>query len=472
MCAIIGIISKARDVINDGIVLLGAENHRGEQACGAVSSDGVKFHSYCGVGKVPEVFGQRDKKKWDKLIGHACILHALYSTVGEKGNKEQPKTRQPIIFKFRGKCGAISHNGNLVGIDDLRKQAEKAGYKFISNVSDTEVIAALFSTSKKRNFLEALCEVLKKIEGKGSFSLVILYGGKLYGIRDQNGIRPLCIIKKNGRNSDSDSYILASESCVYPSLDATRFVRDVDIGEMVIIGEDGIEGSVRWTENVKSALCVCELIYFSSPASRFFGKSSYAFRVKAGEMSAKHHPAKADVVVPIPDSGRGYSEGFSSESGIPSREGYIKNRYASRTFMQPREISRGDQQMRKLQALPDVMEGKSVCCIEDSVFRASVAPMAVKMAREHGNARAVHLRIGSPPVCYKCHLGIDTSTKGELVASNRTAEQIRDEIIHSDSLEYLTVSELKQVLTEIGLDPDDFCLGCFTGEYPISPPTE
>jgi amidophosphoribosyltransferase len=238
------------------------------------------------------------------------------------------------------------------------------------------------------------------------------------------------------------------------------------------LGDDGIERSIKWTSNVHSALCVCELIYFSSPASKFFGKSAYAFRVKAGEISARNHPIKADVVVPIPDSGRGYSEGFSSESGIPSREGYIKNRYAVRTFMQPREISRGAQQMRKLQALPDIMEGKDVCCTEDSIFRASVAPMAVKMAREHGNARAVHLRIGSPPVCHRCHLGIDTPTKDELVASNRTIAQIRDELIHSDSLEYLTVEELKRALTEAGFNSNDFCLGCFTGKYPVDPPDE
>lgn len=471
MCGIIGVISKARNVIGDGIVLLGAENHRGEQGCGAVAFDGARIRSYCGIGKVPEVFGPRDQKRWAKLTGSVCIMHCLYSTVGSKGDKEQPKTRQPVIFKFKGRRGAISHNGNLVRLDGLRREARRAGYKkFKSKTSDTEVIAALLSTSKKSSFLEALLDVLKKIEGKGSFSLVILYGGKLYGVRDQNGNRPLCIIKKNGKDGDNDSYILASESCVYPSLDATRFVRDVDMGELAVLGEDGIERSIKWTSNVRSAFCVCELIYFASPASRFFGKSAYTFRVKAGEISAKNHPVKADVVVPVPDSGRGYSEGFSSVSGIRSLEGYIKNRYAARTFMQPREISRGDQQMRKLQALPDVMEGKDVCCLEDSIFRASVAPMAVKMAREHGNARAVHMRVGSPPVKFPCHLGIDISTKKELAAATRTVAQIRDELIHSDSLAYLTVDEQKQALREAGFNPDDFCFGCFTGEYPVEPP--
>lgn len=470
MCAIMGIISRGKDVIGDGIVILGAENHRGERACGAVVSDRGKTRHYYGEGLVREVFSERDRRKWSKLKGSACVMHALYSTVGKKSDKKQPVTKQPVLFKFRGKTGAISHNGNIVRLDCLRCQAQRDGYRFLSKSSDTEVIAALLSTSKKANFLEALVETLKKIEGRGSFSLVILYDGKLYGVRDQNGNRPLCIIKKNGKNGDDDSYILASESCVFPALEATKFVREVSMGEIVVLGPEGFEKCLKWTDKVKSALCVCEFIYFANPASRFFGRSAYAFRVRAGEISAKNHPVKADVVVPIPDSGRGYADGFAFISKKPSREGFIKNRHAVRTFMQPREVNRGDKQRIKLQALPDVMEGKRVCCIEDSVFRASVAPMAVKMAREHGRAGEVHMRICSPTVRWRCHLGIDTSTRKELVASNMSVAEIRDKVIRCDSLEYLTLEELKQVLIDIGLDPNNFCFGCFTGEYPVRPP--
>ena len=470
MCGIIGVISKARDVIGDGIVLLGAENHRGGQSCGGATYDGKKLHHYYGEGKVSEVFGRRDQKKWSKLVGSVCTLHTLYSTVGKNNGEKQPMTRQPVIFKHCGLKGAISHNGNIIGLDELRELAKKGGYKkFKSETSDTEVVAALLSISKEEDFLKALIEVLKKIEGKGSFSFVILYEGKLYGVRDQNGIRPLCIIKKNGKGGDCDSYIFASESSVFPALDATRFVRNVDIGEIVVLGPDGIERSVKWTENVSWKFCICEFIYFANPASRFFGKSVYSFRVKAGEKSAKKHPVKADVVVPIPESGRGYSDGFSSESGIVNRQGLIKYRDTVRTFMQPREIDRSMSQISKLQAIPDVMDGQDVCLVEDSVFRGSVAPAVVKMSREHGCARGVHLRICSPPVCHCCHLGLDTSTKKELVASHMTVQEIRDKIIHSDSLEFLSVEELKEVLTEIGLFPDNFCMGCFTGEYPVTP---
>lgn len=473
MCAIIGIISKKRNVVPDGTVLLNAENNRGEQACGAAVFDGNRTRYYYGEGRVAEVFGPRNEKKVKQLVGSVCVMHTLYSTVGPCDSKKQPVTQQPIIFRYQGKLGAIAHNGNLVRLEDLRSQAKRAGYKFKSRTSDTEVIAALLSVSTKKDFLEALVDVLKQIEGKGAFSLVIMYGGKLYGVRDQNGIRPLCIIKKSGKYGDNDSFIFSSESSVYPALEATRFVRDVDMGEIVVFGEDGIERSVKWTESTKSSFCVCEFIYLASSASRFFGVSAYAFRVKAGQMSARKHPAKVDVIAPIPDSGRGYNDGFSSESGIPSRGALVKNRYGgARTFMEPRQVKRAARQIAKLQALPDVMNGQNVCLIDDSLFRGSVAPTVVKISREHGGARQVHLRICSPPVCHRCHLGLDTPTTKELLASHMTITQIRDQVIHSDSLEYLTVEELRQVLRELGLSSDDFCLGCFTGKYPVDPPAE
>ena len=474
MCGILAIVSEGRDVIADGIILLNAENQRGEQGCGGVSFDGQRTHYYYGEGKVSEVFGPRDRARWSKLVGSTCLMHVLYSTVGKKGDKQkQPRTQQPVIFKFRGRIAAVAHNGNLVRLDGLRKQAKLAGYKFKSDVSDTEVIAALISTSKKKDFLEALIEVLKKIEGKGSFSLGILYKDKIYGVRDQNGNKPLCIIKKDGKNGDEDSYILASEGSVMPTLEATRFLRHVDMGELVVLGAGGIEKSVKWTKKVKSAFCVSEFVYFANPATRFFGVSVNAYRYKAGEVAARGHPVEADVVMAIPESGRQYNNGFSFQSGIPCKEGILKNRHAvDRTFMGAREENRGQKQRVKLQADPDAMEGLSICLIEDSVYRCSVSPMVVKMCREHGKAREVHLRVCSPPVSHCCHLGIDTSTKEELPASSMTVDEIRDQIIHADSLEYLTLPEMKQVLRELGLDPDDFCFGCFNGKYPVAPPRQ
>jgi amidophosphoribosyltransferase len=479
MCGIIGVISRGTDVIDDARVLLNAENNRGEQACGVAVFDGKRIRYYYGEGKVSEVFGRRDQARWSKLTGFACVAQCLYSTIsGNSKDKKQPKTQQPVPFVFKGHKGAISHNGNIIRLESLRKQAAKNGYKFKSETSDTEVIAALLSTSKEKDFLAALTSTLKKIEGKGSFSLAILYGGKLYGVRDQNGNRPLCLIKKHGGDTDIDEYILASESSVFPNLGATRFVRDINVGELIVLGPEGIEKSFKWTENTKPAFCVAEFIYSANPASRFFGVSVYAFRVACGEMSARKHPVKADVVVPVPESGRGYDDGFSSVSGIPSREGLIKSRYTldgGRTFMEAREVNRRKKQTAKLQANPDVMggkEGKDVCLVDDSIFRGSVIPTAVKMSREHGGARAVHVRICSPPVCHCCHLGLDTSTLKQLVAAHMTPIEINNKIIHADSLEYLTVEELRDVLKELGLDPNNFCFGCFTGKYPVPPPIE
>jgi amidophosphoribosyltransferase len=300
-----------------------------------------------------------------------------------------------------------------------------------------------------------------------------LFKDKLYGARDQNQIRPLCIAKKDGKNGDSDSYFFVSQSSAIPSLEATRWIREVQMGEVVVLGADGIDKSVRWTERTKSAFCICEPIYSLNPNDTFFGVSAYAFRVKAGEVAARKNRVRADCAVPVPESGRGYIDGFCSESGIPSRDGLIKSRYSldgGRTFMEDRNVDRGKIQKRKLQANPDVMRGRVVLLVEDSIFRGSVAPASVKMSREHGGAREVHMVVCSPPVCFPCHLGLDTGTSEELVASHMSLSEIRDQKIHSDSLVYLSVAELKQVLKELGLNPDDFCFGCFTGKYPVPPP--
>jgi amidophosphoribosyltransferase len=427
---------------------------------------------YYGKGKVSEVFGERDKRRWSKLRGSACLMHVLYSTVGKKKSEKQPKTKQPILFSFHGKRGAISHNGNLVRLNGLRARARRAGYKFRSKTSDTEVIAAMLSTSEKKDFLGALVEVLKEIEDKGAFSLGILFGEKIIGVRC--GIRPLCIGKRIGRNGEGDSYMLASEDCVFPALSATRNLREVEPGELVVLGSNGIEESIKWGTREYPGFCVGEFIYFARPASTFMGVNVSEFRFECGRIMARNHPVEADRTVPVPNSGRHYSDGFSFESHIPIREAIEKVHYdtSSRTFMEERGVDRGASQRKKLQAITAAMRGKQICLTEDSVYRASVGPKIVKMCREHGGALRVHMRIGSPPVRHICHLGFDTATHRELPASHMTVAQIRHKVIHSDSLEYLSVEELKQVLRELGLSPDDFCLGCFTGKYPVEPPAE
>ena len=468
MCGVIGVVSKSNDTINEAIDLLNAENNRGEQACGGAAFDGKRIRCYRGKGLVAKVFDDENYEKWSKLKGSACIAHTLYSTIGRGGEKKQPQMFQPIIFNFHGRRGALAHNGNLVRLEKLREKAKRAGYKFQSESSDTEVISALLSIAPEKDFLEALKGVLKQIEDKGAFSLVILYKDKIIGVRDSNGVRPLCLGKRNG---EVDSYILASEDSVFSALKSARLVREIAPGEIIVLGGDGIEKSFRWSDKVSSKFCVCELIYFANPATTFFRRSVYSFRAKAGEITAKEHPVKVDIIVPVPNSGNDYSDGFSSQSGIPTRRGIVKSKYARRTFMQARDVDRGKTQRRALRVLPDVLGDKDSCLTEDSLFRGNVAKAVVSLVRIHGKAREVHLRVCSPPVRYCCHLGLDTSTKEELLATHMTTDEIRDKIVHSDSLEYLSLEGLKEALRQAGLSPDDFCLGCFTGEYPVLPPT-
>ena len=489
MCGIAGIVSRGgNNVIDDGITILTAQNNRGEQGCGAAAYDGRIIRRHCGVGQVKEVFGDRDKKQWSKLVGSVVVMHALYSTIDpEKGKKNQPKAKHPMIGKFWGESFALVHNGNVIRLKKLRKQAAAAGYKFQSKTSDSEVFVAMLSTSSKKDFLEALIEVCQTLESHGSFSLVIMFAGKLYGVRC--GIRPLCIGKKHGKNGDPNSYIFASESCVFATLDATEMKRQVEHGELVVLGADGIENSVKWGTRPRPCLCSCCMLYFMKPSSVFSGAdisktvTVSRFRFECGRMSALKHPVvtrqgrkkktKPDGVVPVPDSGRRYADGFAAQSRSKTMDVLEKNHYdsKSRSYMEDRDVRSGDhaaRQRRKLQAIPGEMNGLVVCLTEDTLIRASVSPPVVKMSREYGGAREVHLRICSPRVCRKCRLGNDIRKCGELPAARMTTQEINKRLVHADSLAFLTVPEFRRVFVKLGLDPDDFCMGCFTGKYPTS----
>ena len=480
MCGITGIISRDGNVIDDGITILSAENNRGEQACGAAVSDGKIIRRHCGVGLVKEVFGDRDKKRWSKLKGPVLVMHTLYSTIDPlPGQTKQPKTKHPLFGNHYGKRFVVVHNGNLIRLKELRKRAIRAGYKFQSLVSDSEVFCALLSTSKKKDFLEALVEVCQELESHGSFSLVIMYDGKLIGVRC--GIRPLCIGKKHGKDGRPNSYIFASESCVFATLEATELKGQVEHGELVVLGPDGQELSIKWGTRKRPYLCSCCPLYFMKPSSILPGGVTVSrFRFACGRMAARKHPVisrqgrkktkKADAIVPVPDSGRRYADGFAAESGTPTSDALEKNHYGSknRSYMEERGTDRSAKQRMRIQAIPGEMKGLVVCLTEDTLIRGSVLPPVVKMSREYGGAREVHVRICSPRVRFKCRLGNDIRTSQELVAAKMTTEEINKRVAHADSLEYLTVEEFRRVFVEVGLDPDDFCMGCFTGKYPVS----
>jgi len=458
MCGILGVVSNGE--VSQKVVLgLYDLQHRGEQAAGMVLSNGKSVMERRGIGLVTEVFDDKTQEDLRNFSGRFGIGHTLYSTIGNAEQKEQPRTLQPLVGKFLANPFALSHNGNLIDLEKLRREAEEKGYSFSSKDSDTEVILALVSTSPEKDFLEAITKVLPRL--KGSFSLIFLFGDKVIGIRDGKGIRPLCL----GR--DENSFILASEESAFKTMGA-RFIREVKPGELIVLGRNGIENSFIWANNPELKFCIFEFIYFARPDSRFMGKSVYSYRENAGRLLAREYPVQADIVCSVPDSGRIYNYGFAQELCIPLVDAIFRNRYyAKRTFMASRETDRRALQRRKLHVMRELVHGLRVVATEDSIIRANTSPEVVAMLREEG-ATEVHLRVGSSPICWPCFLGVDMSTRVELIASGLTVEEIGRKIIRADSLGYLSIEGM---ISATGLPRENFCLGCFTGDYPVEPCT-
>ena len=461
MCGIFGIVSN--DVVAPKIVLgLYDLQHRGEQAVGVAVSNCGELYSHKEEGLVTEVFDEKNREAlFRRLPGKFGIGHTLYSTVGKGGEEKQPKTFQPLPGQFCGEPFALAHNGNLIELDDLRKEAEEKGYKFSSAVSDTEVIVALLSTSPEKDFKEALLKILPRL--KGAFSLTILFKDKVFGVRDRHGIRPLCL----GR--EDTSFVLASEECAFNTMRA-NFVREIKPGELIQLGRNGIEGSLIWAENPELRFCVFEFIYFARPDSRFCGKRVNSYRYEAGERVAKERPVQADIVSSVPEAGEIYNHGVARVFEIPVRRAIYRNRYfARRTFMAPRETNRLDLQKRKFYVLREVVHKKRVVITEDSIVRGNVSPAVVAMLREAG-AFEVHERVGSAPLRWPCFLGIDIPTRVELAAASLTEEEVGRKIVRADSLGYLSVEGM---VAATGIAKENLCLGCFIGEegYPVAPPS-
>lgn len=456
MCGIVGVVSNDKEVARTIALALYDLQHRGEQAAGIAVFNGEDLQEHKGKGLVTEVFNESvGEKIFRTLAGKLGIGHTLYSTIGQSGEEKQTKTYQPLIGDFHGQSFALGQNGNLIELEGLREEAEAKGYKFQSAVSDTEVIVALLSTSAKKDFIDALRETLPRL--KGSFALTILIRDKVIGVRDRYGIRPLCL------GLDGSGFILASESCAFYTLRA-NFVREIAPGEVIVLGENGIEDTFSWAEDPQLQFCVFEYIYFARPDSKIAKKSVYSYRENAGLVLAEECPVKADIIMPVPESGKIYDAAFSRALKIPLQEGLFRNRYyAKRTFLAPRETDRGSLQRVKVHPLKDVVHGRKVCAIEDSVIRANVSPAITAMLREEG-ATEVHLRVFSPPIRWPCHLGIDMATKAELVAANLSIEEVGSRIIRVDSIGYLSIEGMVRAT---GLPRKNLCLGCFTGKYPV-----
>ncbi len=427
-----------------------ALQHRGQESAGITVHDGTQVMPLKGMGLVPDVFNRGDIQK---LKGSVGIGHVRYSTTG--GSKIE--NCQPLLVSFKSGTIAIAHNGNLVNSKDLRTELEKEGRIFLSD-SDTEVIAHLLVKKLMHSDLdEAVRELMKRLVG--SYSLVILVDNTLVAVRDPLGVKPLCL------GHIDNGYMVASESAAIDILNGV-FIRDIAPGEMLII-KDGEYESKQLVRSKNSAHCVFEYIYFARPDSVIDGKLVYNVRMRIGQMLFSEHPAKADIVSPVPDSGITAAIGFSKRSGIDYMEGLMKNRYIGRTFIMPGQDMRETAVRLKLNTIKPNIEGKNVVLVDDSIVRGTTSRRIIDLMRKSG-ARELHMRVASPPIISPCYLGIDMATREELVAAHKAVKGV-EAVINADSLGFISIDGL---VSSIGIPRDDLCLGCLTGAYPVEIPGE
>ena len=430
-----------------------ALQHRGQESCGIAVSDTNgpkgKVMSYKDMGLVNEVF---NPENLEKLKGNIGVGHVRYSTAGSSVRENA----QPLVLNYvKGTLG-MAHNGNLLNAVELREELSYTGAIFQTTI-DSEVIAYLIARERLKvgTVEEAVKNAMLKI--KGAYSLVVMSPRKLIGARDPFGFKPLCIGKRD------NTYFLSSETCALDTVGA-EFVRDVLPGEVVTITSKGIESDTSLCQK-NNARCIFEYIYFARPDSKIDGMGVYESRINAGRILAKTHPVDADLVVGVPESGNPAALGFSLESGIPYGNAFIKNNYVGRTFIKPKQAQRESSVKVKLNVLKEAVAGKRVVMIDDSIVRGTTSDRIVRMLREAG-ATEVHVRISSPPFLWPCYFGTDIPAREQLIAYNRTIDDIR-QIIGADSLGYLGIDRLHEMVEGLPI-----CMGCFTGKYPMEPPKD
>ena len=420
-----------------------ALQHRGQESAGIVSSDGTDLHLHRAMGEVEEIF---QPAVLTRLRGNLAIGHTRYSTAGDKALLNA----QPILIDCNKGKVALGHNGNLTNAAEWRRKLEHRGSIFQTN-SDTEVIVHLVARSQARNLSSALGDALNQVEG--AYSLLVLTADELYAVRDPRGFRPL-VLGKLG-----ETWLVASETCAFDLLNA-QYVREIEPGEMVRISRSGIE-SIHFAPAKPHQQCIFEHVYFSRPDSIIFGRSVNESREMLGRLLAREHPADADIVVPVPDSGVPAAVGYALESGIPFRMGLIRNHYIGRTFIEPSQAIRNFGVKLKLNPVRGVIEGNRVVLVDDSIVRGTTSRKIVRMVREAG-AKEVHVRISCPPTISPCYYGVDTPTREELIASSNSPEEIC-RYLGADSLGYLSLASLKQAVSDT---KGDYCTSCYTGVYP------
>jgi amidophosphoribosyltransferase len=442
-CGVFGVYAPDEDVARLTFFALFALQHRGQESAGIATTDGRGIHLCADMGLVSQVFSEESLAR---LTGDIAIGHNRYSTRGSSrvGNV------QPIIVGEDESNIALAHNGNIINAEYLYRELCGQGYIFNSS-TDSEVIANLILSAPGNDWVAKIKHAMNRLQG--AYSLTILAGQTLFGVRGPLGVRPLCLGAING------GWVIASESCALDHIGA-NLVREIEPGEIVSINRDGVAS--HQAVAARKALCIFEYIYFARPDSVINGRLLYQARQAMGAGLAEEYPVAADLVMGVPDSATAAGVGYAARSGIPLGEGLIKNRYVGRTFIEPHQRIRDLGVKLKFNPLPEILSGKRVVLVDDSIVRGTTTPKVINLLRRAG-AKEVHMRICAPPIRYPCFFGVDMATRGELIAARKTVPEIRD-FIGADSLGYLSIEGL---IKAVALPRDIFCLACFTGNYPI-----
>jgi len=442
-CGVVGVYAPNEDVARLSFFALFALQHRGQESSGIATTDGRRLQVYANMGLVSQVFNE---DSLSQLTGDIAIAHTRYST---RGSSRIDNT-QPIMVGKGSNAIAIAHNGNIVNAEHLYEELSDQGYTFRSS-TDTEVIANLIISSPEKDWVDKIRYAMHRLQG--AYSLTIMTNHHLFGVRDPLGVRPLCLGNIDG------GWVIASESCALDHIGASS-IREIEPGEIVSISASGVES---YREEVgRRALCIFEYIYFARPDSAINGRILYLARQAMGAGLAEEYPVDADLVMGVPDSATAAGVGYALRSGIPLAEGLIKNRYVGRTFIEPDQRIRDLGVKLKFNPLPQVLGGKRVVLVDDSIVRGTTTPQVIRLLRKAG-AKEVHMRICAPPIRYPCFFGVDMATYWELIAAQKTVPEVRD-FIGADSLGYLSVDGL---IKAVALPKDIFCMACFTGDYPI-----
>jgi len=442
-CGVFGVYAPNEDVARLTFFALFALQHRGQESAGIATTDGTRLHVYAKMGLVSQVFSE---DSLSQLSGDIAIGHNRYSTRGSS----RLTNVQPIVVGKSSDTLAIAHNGNIINAELLHAELSDQGYTFKTS-TDTEVIANLILSSPEKEWVDRIRYAMHRLQG--AYSLTLMTNHTLFAVRDPFGVRPLCLGAIDG------GWVIASETCALDHIGA-NFVREIEPGEIVSIDENGVNS---YREKVgRRAICIFEYIYFARPDSVINGRLLYPARQAMGAGLAEEHPVDADLVMGVPDSATAAGVGYAFRSGIPLGEGLIKNRYVGRTFIEPDQRIRDLGVKLKFNPLSQMLDGKRVVVIDDSIVRGTTTPQVVRLLKKAG-AKEVHMRICAPPIRYPCFFGVDMATRQELIAAHKTVPEVRD-FIGADSLGYLSIDGL---IKAVALPKDMFCMACFTGDYPI-----